>query len=118
MAETENHTSDDENMTHKSRETFNAPIRIDQLWAYFFNVNDNTSPNMRKIVSYLFSILCSNAFVESSFSRMKHSWTHYRDKMSVVHVDAELKLETNYEYSYSYVHDYVLSQTVLLEKFE
>ena len=80
------------------------------------NVSGNTTPNMRKIVSYLFSIPCSDDFVESIFNKMKHSWTDYRNKVNVEHVDPELKLETNYEYSYSYVHDCVLSQAVLLRK--
>ncbi|CAF1553526.1 unnamed protein product [Didymodactylos carnosus] len=116
MSETENDTSDDENMTHKSRQTSDTHIRSDELWAYLLNVNGNTTPNMTKIVSYLFSIPCSNAFVESIFSKMKHSWTDYRNKMDVQLMAAELKLRTNCEYTCSYFHDYVLSQPVLLRK--
>ena len=108
MSETENDSSDDENMTRKSRQTSDAPIRSDLLRTYLLNVNGNTTPNTTKIVSYLFSIPWSNAFVESIFSKMKHSWTDYRHKMNIELVAAEVKIRTNFEYKCSYFHDFVL----------
>ena len=112
----DNSSSDDEAMSHKNQQTTNEHMRSDQLWAYLLNVNGNTTPNMTKIVSYLFSIPCSNAFVESIFSKMKHSWTHYRNKMYLELVAAELKIRTNCEYTCSYFHNYLLSQADLLRK--
>jgi hypothetical protein len=107
---------DDEILVHKNQQASDGHVRSDQLWAYLLNMNGNTTPNMTKIVSYLFSIPCSNAFVESIFSKMKHSWTDYRNKMDVTLVAAELKIRTNCDYSCSYFHDYILSQPSLLKK--
>lgn len=56
-------------LTNKQDDDF---LRSDQLWAYLLNINPNSTPNFQKIVAYIFSIPCSNFYMESIFSHMKH----------------------------------------------
>ncbi|CAF4552462.1 unnamed protein product [Rotaria socialis] len=70
-------------------------IQSDQLWAYLLNIRPNTTPNMKLIISYVFSIPCSNAYVESIFSHMNHLWSDYRNRMDIELVAAELKIRKN-----------------------
>lgn len=55
----------------------NEYIQSDQLWSYLLNIK----PNMKLVVAYAFSILCSNALVETIFSHMNHLWSDYRNRI-------------------------------------
>ncbi len=50
---------------------------------------------MKKLVSYLYSIPCSNVFTEGVFSHMKHSWIASRNAVLSDTVGAELKIRLN-----------------------
>ncbi|CAF4315940.1 unnamed protein product, partial [Adineta steineri] len=39
----------------------NECIQSDQLWSYLLNIKPNTTPNMKLVVAYAFSIPCSNS---------------------------------------------------------
>jgi len=45
-----------------------------------------------KLVSYVYSIPCFNAFREDVFSHIKHSWTASRNSMLSENIAAELKI--------------------------
>jgi hypothetical protein len=42
-------------------------IRPDHLWVIILSVKPTPSPNLQKFIYFLFSISCSNAYVESVF---------------------------------------------------
>jgi len=72
--------------------------------------------NMKKIFSYVFSIPCSNAHVESIFSNMKHLWSDYRNRMDIDLVAPELEIHMNGSLSCEDFYDFILSQKDLLNK--
>ena len=64
------------------------------LWAIFLTIRP--SSNRHKFISsFLFLIPCSNAYVESVFSTMKHSYDDQRNQMSADLTAAELKTRLN-----------------------
>ncbi len=79
-------------------------------------MNPNPAPNFRKIISFIFSIPCSNSYVESIFSHMKHLWSDYRNKMDIELVSAELKMRMNMAYSCESFYKHILSQKHLLKE--
>ncbi|CAM4832807.1 unnamed protein product [Rotaria magnacalcarata] len=91
-------------------------IQSDQLWAYLLNIRPNTTPNMKLIISYVFSIPCSNAYVESIFSHMNHLWSDYRNRMDIELVAAELKIRKNADIPCTHFYKFILSQDDLLKK--
>ncbi|CAF4382747.1 unnamed protein product [Rotaria magnacalcarata] len=91
-------------------------IQSDQLWAYLLNIRPNTTPNMKLIISYVFSIPCSNAYVESIFSHMNHLWSDYRNRMDIELVAAELKIRKNADTPCTHFYKFILSQEDLLKK--
>ncbi|CAF2265024.1 unnamed protein product [Rotaria magnacalcarata] len=84
-------------------------IQSDQLWAYLLNIRPNTTPNMKLIISYVFSIPCSNAYVESIFSHMNHLWSDYRNRMDIELVAAELKIRKNADIPCTHFYKFILS---------
>ena len=66
-------------------------------WASFLKSSD--SPNLKKIVQYIFAVPTSNAFVERIFSIMKHLWSDSRNKLYRRMVAAELCIRLNFENS-------------------
>ncbi len=70
-------------------------IRPDQLWAYLIGKTSTSCEEMKKLISYVYSIPCSNAFAEGVFSHMKHAWTASRNLMSTETVAAELQIRLN-----------------------
>lgn len=70
--------------------------------------------NLKRIVEYVFSVPCSNAYVERIFSHMNGLWTDERNRLGVDTVKAELDIRNNLTYSCSEFFDYVKDQTDLL----
>jgi len=70
-------------------------IRPDQLWAYLFSKSRTKCEEMMKLISFIYSIPCSNAYAEGVFSHMKHAWTCSRNSMSTETIAAELKIRLN-----------------------
>ncbi|CAF4140400.1 unnamed protein product, partial [Rotaria magnacalcarata] len=68
-------------------------IQSDQLWAYLLNIRPNTTPNMKLIISYVFSIPCSNAYVESSYRSARNDY--YRCDLEGVHHKSSIKAFTD-----------------------
>ncbi|CAF3555850.1 unnamed protein product [Rotaria sp. Silwood1] len=91
-------------------------IQSDQLWSYLLNIKPNTTPNLKLIISYVFSIPRSNAFVESIFSHMNHLWSDYRNRMDMELVAAELQIRKNANISCKDFYKFILSQEDLLKK--
>ncbi|CAF1285731.1 unnamed protein product, partial [Rotaria sp. Silwood1] len=91
-------------------------IQSDQLWSYLLNIKPNTTPNLKLIISYVFSIPCSNAFAESIFSHMNHLWSDYRNRMDMELVAAELQIRKNANISCNDFYKFILSQEDLLKK--
>jgi len=52
-------------------------------------------------VQYVFSVPCSNAFVERVFSHMNGLWTDERNRLGVDTVKAELVIRNNLTYNCS-----------------
>jgi hypothetical protein len=69
---------------------------------------------MKKLISCLYSISASNAYVESVFSEMKHLFRDARNRMSVDSITAELKIRRNTSSSCTDMHKHLLSQKELL----
>ena len=57
-------------------------IRSDQLWAYVISRTETKCPELTKLVAFVYSILCSNAFAEGIFSDRKHAM-HIQPKFNV-----------------------------------
>ncbi|CAF0928412.1 unnamed protein product [Didymodactylos carnosus] len=54
------------------KEIENEHIRPDLLWAYLFSQTSSPRPQMKKLISLIFSIPASNAFAETIFSHMNY----------------------------------------------
>ncbi|CAF4456851.1 unnamed protein product [Rotaria sp. Silwood2] len=94
----------------------NECIRCDQLWSYLLNIKPNSAPNMKLVVAYVFSIPCSNSYVESIFSQMNHLWSNYRNRMDIQLIEAELQIRMNSDIHCSHFYDFLLTQDELLTK--
>ena len=70
-------------------------IRSDQQWIYLNAKSSTNCEQMTKLISYLYSIPCSNAFTDGVFSHMKHAWTLSRNSMSTETVVVELQIRSN-----------------------
>ncbi|CAF1516743.1 unnamed protein product [Rotaria sordida] len=104
---------DDDDSTEENGEK--KEIRPDQLWAMLLSVKPIPSPNLHKFISFLFSIPCSNAYVESVFSIMKHLFDDKRNRMSTELIAAELKIRLNSSLSCTKIYDFLLSKPELLK---
>ena len=97
--EVEEGHEDDERFPHKTttpnHEDNHQRIRSDQLWAYLLSRTATECPELKKLLAFVYSISCSNAFAEDVFSHMKHAWTPSRNSMSVETVAAELQIRLN-----------------------
>ncbi|CAF0880118.1 unnamed protein product, partial [Rotaria sordida] len=90
-------------------------IRSDQSWAMLLAINATLTPNMKKLISFLYSIPASNAYVEGIFSEMKHLLNDFHNRMTSDSVAAELQIRRNGFLSCTDMHKYLLSQKELLE---
>jgi len=52
----------------------------------------NATPNMKKLICFLYSIPASNSYTESVFSEMKHLFNDYRNRISLNSITAELQI--------------------------
>ena len=77
-------------------------------------VNPTPVPNMKKLISFLYSIPASNAYVESVLSEMKHLFHDSDNQMSVDSIAAELKIRRNTSLSCTDMYKHLLSQKDLL----
>ena len=91
-------------------------VRSDHLWAYLLNINPNKTPNFKNLICYIVSIPCSNSYVETIFSHMKHVWSDYRNRMEIDLVSAELKIRMNGNYSCPKFYHHILSEKTLLKE--
>ena len=71
---------------------------------------------MKLLIAYVFSIPCSNAFVESIFSNMNHLWCDYRNRMDIELVEAELQIRKNSNIPCAHFYKFILSQDDLFKK--
>ncbi|CAF3498405.1 unnamed protein product [Rotaria socialis] len=71
-------------------------IRPDQLWTFLIIKITTHCDETTQLISYVYSISCSNAFTEDVFSHMKHLWTNSRNSMLSETVAAELKIRLNF----------------------
>ncbi|UJR18258.1 hypothetical protein I4U23_005161 [Adineta vaga] len=113
--EEQNNDTDDDNNSDLKENTFTKEIRPDHLWAILLSIKSTPSPNLHKLICFLFSFPCSNAFVESVSSAMKHLFDDKRNRMSTKLVAAELKIRFNSFLSSKEVYDYFLSKAELLK---
>jgi len=88
-------------------------LPIDKKWVKFFS--SNNCPILLKIVSKVFSIPISNAFVERLFSIMKKACKDDRNRMSTSIIKAEICTKINYNLSCSEFYDFVMNNKPLLE---
>ena len=93
--------------------TPNKIVRVDELWMLLFSLT--SAPNFKKLICFLYSLPCSNAYVESVFSQMKHLFSDSRNCMSTELVSAELKIRLNSTLSCTEKYKYILSNRELLK---
>lgn len=53
----------------------NTEFTSSEKWIKFFRLSTAQLKNMKQIVQYVFSVPCSNAFVERVFRHMNSFWT-------------------------------------------
>jgi hypothetical protein len=106
---------DSEEEEEEEENTSTEEIRPDQLWAMLLSVTPTPSPNLHKLICFLFSIPCSNAYVESVFSTMKHLFDDKRNRMSTELIRAELQIRLNSSLRCTQAYDYFLSKPELLK---
>ena len=110
---TTNHSDNDEENDHDDCSSTNKTLRVDHLWLLLFSIDE--SPNFKKLVSFLYSLPCSNAYVESVFSQMKHLFNNTRNRMTTELVSAELKIRLNPTLSCTDMHKKILCDSSLLK---
>ena len=92
----------------------NMHIRADWFCSYMFSKTAIKCEHFQRVVSYVLSIPCSNAYVEGILSQMKHCWTASRNLMSTELVSAELKIRMNSRISCTDFFERILGQTDFL----
>ncbi len=81
-------------------------MRFDQLWMSLFSLTQ--SPNFKKLTCFLYSLPCSNAYVESAFSRMKFLLNDKRNYMTTELISAESKILLNSTLSCTVMYKHIL----------
>jgi hypothetical protein len=74
--------------------TVNKEQTDDKIWAEYFRKNQ-TSGELKKIVSFVMFIPESNTYPERGFSHMNSVWSKARNRMAVNMVKAELQVRLN-----------------------
>ncbi|CAF2823934.1 unnamed protein product [Rotaria sp. Silwood2] len=92
-------TAEEERFFHKTttsnHQHNHRRIRPDQLWAYLISRATTNLQEITKLISFVYSIPCSNAFTEGVFNPMKQAWIPSRNLMSVETIAAELQIRLN-----------------------
>ncbi len=78
------------------------------------SVESTSSSNLHKFISFLFSIPCSNSYVESVFFN-NETYDDTRNRMSTELIEAELKIRLNSSLSCTEAYDFLLSRPELLK---
>ncbi|CAF3175838.1 unnamed protein product [Rotaria socialis] len=94
---------DEDNLIHKSTIENHAremEFLSDQFWAFLLVKSKPMYIEMYKIISYVYSIPCSNAFVEGVFNQRKSAWTASRNLTVNKTIAAELKIRFNSTMTY------------------
>jgi hypothetical protein len=111
-------TDDEEEVFHKTstpNHQHNHPqVRPDQLWAYLISKTTNCQ-EIKKLITFVYSIPCSNAFTEGVFNHMKYAWTPSRNLMLVETVAAELKIRLNCQMKCNEFFSFVQSEKELIK---
>jgi len=113
-----NESEDEEDLFHKRTTEIleeENQIRSDQLWAYLLSKSTASCSQMTKVLAYVYSIPCSNAFAEGVFSHMKHAWTPNRNLMSTDTIAAELKIRLNSKMKCEDFYSFAQSQPELIK---
>ncbi|CAF4439097.1 unnamed protein product, partial [Rotaria sp. Silwood2] len=87
-------------------------VRSDQLWMFLLSLTK--SPNFNQLICFLYSLPCSNAYVESAFSQMKHLLNDKRNCMTTELISAELRIRLNSTLSCTEFFKYTLNNEDLL----
>ena len=98
---------------YKRKKTINS-IRSDHLWAFL--LNEERTPNLQKLIEFVFSIPASNGYFEFIFSHMKYLWNNNRSRMRHDLVGAELKIRMNIHLTCKEFYKYLLTKPDLLKK--
>ncbi|MGH0152831.1 UNVERIFIED_CONTAM: hypothetical protein FKN15_059296 [Acipenser sinensis] len=69
---------------------------VDKWCAFFKKVE---CPTLLRMVQHVFSVPCSNAFIERVFSVMGNLWTIERNRLSIDTVKSEVCIRCNLDYS-------------------
>ena len=72
------------------------------------------SPNFKKLLCFLFSIPCSDAYIESVFSEMKDLVNNKRNCMTAAVVSTKLKIRLRVTLPCADMYRYILSSQDLL----
>ena len=84
-------------------------------WMKIFNGND-TFPLLYKLVSIVFFLPVSNAFVERVFSFASAQWTDERNKLHKQTIKSLLQVKVNLNYSCRQMHGVISKNKQLMEK--
>ncbi|CAF2192927.1 unnamed protein product [Rotaria magnacalcarata] len=93
----------------------NSRVRPDQLWAYFLSKISPYCEELKKLLCFVYSIPCSNAFTEGVFNHMKHAWTPSRNSMSIEAIASELKIRMNGKMNCDEFFSYVQNERELIQ---
>lgn len=74
----------------------------------------NDLVNVTNVVSIIFSIPCTTAYVERVFSLMTNKWTDTRNRASVNLIKSEICMSLNFDYSCTEFFNFVLGESDLL----
>ena len=89
--------------------------KAEKKWMNIFARNDNF-PLLYKLISIVFSIPVSNAFVERIFSLVSAQWTKERNSLSEKTVKSILQVKVNLEVSCGEVHQIISKNKELMEQ--
>ncbi|CAF1380711.1 unnamed protein product [Rotaria magnacalcarata] len=98
-----NESHDEDNLIHKlttENHEREVEFRSNQFWAFLLVKSKPMCIEMYKIISYVYPIPCSNAFVEGVLSQRKSAWTSSRNLTVNEAIAAELKIRFNSTMAY------------------
>ena len=80
-----------------------------------YEIEISEDSEITKLISFIYSIPCSNPFTEGVFNNMKHAWTPSRNSMSVETVAAELQIRLNCRMKCSEFFSFVQNEPELIK---